>query len=149
MPKMTIGEFADQVNEIMPAIMRMFLKKETSEFCKMKITLPQFVVLDILVRNGESRMTDLARAISVTTAAVTGIVDRLVRDGYVKRGADAKDRRAINVKPTGKGMKTVKSAIEHRKDVTEKMFGAVSDRDRAEYLRILNLIKDNMADPGR
>ena len=109
MSNLSLSEFSDQLVEIMPVISREFYKKQTGEFYKMKITMPQFVVLEILHREGQSRMTDLARLINVSTAAMTGIVDRLVRDGYLARASDPDDRRIIKVDLTVKGSKAVKN----------------------------------------
>ena len=146
MTHMSVSEFADKVTEIMPVIMRELAKQQSEEFYKVKITLPQLVVLDMIVREDELKMSDLARLINVTTAAMTGIVDRLVRDGYVTRENDAEDRRIIKVRPTAKGSRVVKNANEQKKAIIIKMFGAVSDVEREEYLRILTLVRDKMKD---
>ena len=144
MPHLSLSEFSDQVVEIMPVISREFYKKQTSEFYKMKITMPQFVVLEILHREGQSRMTDLARLINVSTAAMTGIVDRLVRDGYVARASDPDDRRIIKVGLTAKGSRAVKNIIDQRKQVFSSIFGVLSQEDREEYLKILISVRDRL-----
>jgi len=148
MSRLTLSEFVDKLSEMMPAIMREFLKQESDKFYNVKITIPQLVVLEMLTRDGESRMTDLARSMNVTTAAMTGIVDRLVRDGYVMRTNDAKDRRVIKIKPTAKGARVTRSAIEHKKTIFRRMFGAISQDDREEYLRILTIIRDRIGTTG-
>ena len=144
MSNLLIAEFVDKVSEIMPVMMREFFRQETNEFYKLKITLPQFVVLDMLNRQGESKMSDLAHLINVTTAAMTGIVDRLVRDGYVKRTHDPRDRRIVNVALTVKGTSSVKEMINQRKKMTAKIFGMISQEEREEYLRILEHIRDHI-----
>ncbi|HET9172772.1 MAG TPA: MarR family transcriptional regulator [Actinospica sp.] len=57
---------------------------------------------------GEPRRTpgDLARLTGLTTGAITGVIDRLERDGYVRRVRDSSDRRKIFVELTGKDMET-------------------------------------------
>jgi DNA-binding MarR family transcriptional regulator len=57
---------------------------------------------------GESGRTpgDLARLTGLTTGAITGVIDRLERDGYVRRVRDACDRRKIFVELTGKDIET-------------------------------------------
>lgn len=144
MTKMTLSEFAGQVTEMMPAIMREFYKHESSGLEKIRITLPQLVVLNILAREGELSMTDLAKCINVTTAAMTGIVDRLVRDGYVVRLSMDGDRRIIKVKTTAKGAKAARSAIEHQRGMVEKLFSVLSEEERGEYLRILTIVRDRL-----
>ncbi len=140
----TLSEFSDKLNEIMPVISREFLKHQTGEFYKAKITLSQFMVMDILHRHTESRMTDLARFINVTTAAVTGIIDRLVRDGYVKRQSDSRDRRIIKVSLTAEGNSVVQKMIERRKQVTRKIFGIITEEEREAYLKILEHVRDHL-----
>ena len=148
MSQLTLSKFADRLSEMIPAIMREVYKQESDKFYNIKITIPQLVVLEMLTRDGGSRMTDLARSINVTTAAMTGIVDRLVRDGYVIRSSDAKDRRVIKIRPTAKGARVAKSAIEQKKAILRKMFGVISQDDREEYLRILTIIRDRIGSPG-
>ena len=146
MSRMALSEFADQVTEMMPMIMRELYKHESSGLEKIKITLPQLVVLNILAREGELSMTDLAGYINVSTAAMTGIVDRLVRDGYVSRGGVDGDRRIIKVSSTPKGSKAAKSALEHQRKMVEKLFSVLSEEEREEYLRILTIVRDRLKD---
>lgn len=53
--------------------------------------------LDILARSGTGPMTAgaLTEATGLTTGAITGILDRLERAGFLKRVKDAKDRRKV------------------------------------------------------
>lgn len=55
--------------------------------------------LDILARSGEAAMTAgaITEATGLTTGAVTGILDRLERAGFVKRVKVATDRRKVLV----------------------------------------------------
>ena len=142
MADISVSEFADKINEIIPVILREFIKQQANELHKGKITLPQFLIMDFLSRQGESKMTVLANFMNVTTAAMTGIVERLVRDGYVSRINDKADRRVINIKLTAKGSSLVKRITEQKNDMVIKTFGRISGNDRAEYLRILTNIKD-------
>jgi len=144
MTTVTLSEFADKMDEIMPVIMKEFLRHQMREFYKTRLTMPQFVVMTILERNGESKMTDLARFINVTTAATTGLIDRLVRDGYAQRMHDPKDRRIIKAALTAKGQKTVRTMLEKRRQLTMKIFGMVSQKEREEYLKILMHIRDHL-----
>ncbi len=144
MPGIGLSEFCDRLNDIMPVMFREYIKHRVNECHKIKITLPQFIVLNMLNMHGELRMTDLASFMNVTTAAMTGIVDRLVREGYVARVSDPEDRRIIKVKLTAKGASVVKSVKEEEKKVTMKMFGIISQKEREEYLKILTHIRDHI-----
>ncbi len=142
MMKGTLLAFADKMNEIMPVIMQGFARRQVNELYKGKITLPQFLILDFLSRQGESKMTDMARFMQVTTAAMTGIVDRLVRDSYCIRVYDPRDRRIVKIKLTAKGNALVKKINTQKQQMVIKIFGNISEGDRRDYLRILMQIKE-------
>ena len=143
MPPLSLDEFVDKITEIMPVLSREFYKQRPNEFDKMRITLPQLVVLKELA-GGQLRMTDLAHSLNVTTAAMTGIIDRLVRDGYVRRETDDADRRIIKVRATTKGARIAKDAAEHQKNMIAKIFSVISQDEREEYLRIMTIVCDSL-----
>ncbi|MDP3142887.1 MAG: MarR family transcriptional regulator [Candidatus Omnitrophota bacterium] len=142
MSQISLLEFADKMNEVMPTVMKEFARRQVDELYKGKITLPQFLILEYLHHKGESRMTDLANFMHVTTAAMTGIGDRLVRSGYLVRAYDSEDRRIIRVRLTAKGTELVKKVAQQRRQMVLKIFGKISASDRQDYLRILVQIKD-------
>ena len=53
--------------------------------------------LNILSFSGQLTAGQLARATGLTTASITGVVDRLEEAGYVRRERDARDRRRVVV----------------------------------------------------
>lgn len=53
--------------------------------------------LDVLMRGGPQTAGQLGTALSLTSGAVTGVVDRLVKRGLAKRETDAGDRRRVLV----------------------------------------------------
>jgi DNA-binding MarR family transcriptional regulator len=53
--------------------------------------------LNILSFSGQMTAGDLARATGLTTASITGVLDRLEEAGYVRRERDSKDRRRVVV----------------------------------------------------
>lgn len=142
MPEISIHEFADNMNELLPITIKEFSRRQVNELYKGKITLPQFLILEFLHRQGESKMTDLADFMHVTTAAMTGIGERLVRDGYVVRVYDLQDRRIIKVRLTARGNGLVRKVCQQRRQMLIDIFGKLSGQDRQDYLRILTQIRD-------
>lgn len=53
--------------------------------------------LNILTLSGQMTAGQLARATGLTTASITGVVDRLEEVGYVRRERDTADRRRVLV----------------------------------------------------
>ena len=139
---LSLSEFADKLNRIMPVMMKEFARRNANELSKGKITLPQLFTLGFLNEKGESRMTDLAHFMKVTTAAMTGVVDRLVRDAYALRVFDPQDRRIIKVKLTSKGAEVIKRINQQKRNMIIHVFGKISYSEREDYLRILTRIQD-------
>lgn len=142
MQKLSLVEFADNLNKIMPLIIKEFARRQVNELYKGKITLPQFLILNFLSQQGESRMTDMANFMGVTTAAMTGIVERLVKYGYVLRIFDPADRRIIKARLTSKGAELVRRINQERRKMIINIFGKISEAERSDYLRILLRIHD-------
>jgi DNA-binding MarR family transcriptional regulator len=64
---------------------------------KVKINPTDLESIEILYRLGRTTAGILATHTGLTTGAVTGVIDRLVRAGYAKREYDPRDRRKVFV----------------------------------------------------
>jgi DNA-binding MarR family transcriptional regulator len=137
-------DFADRMIEVMSVMMKEFTRRQAHELFELKITIPQILILNFLNLQGESKMTDIAKFMRVSTAAMTGIVDRLVRDQYVARVFDPRDRRIIRVKLTNRGTELLKKINQHRRKTVIKLFGKISQKEREEYLKVLLRIRDTL-----
>ncbi len=62
-------------------------------------------VLDVLERSGRMAAGGIAEQSGLTTGAVTGLLDRLERAGYVRRIRDQQDRRRVLVEMTPRARK--------------------------------------------
>jgi MarR family 2-MHQ and catechol resistance regulon transcriptional repressor len=98
----------------------------------------QWTLLGVLHRNGQSMtMTELGKNLLVTKANMTGMIDRLERDGFVNRHPDQHDRRVTNVTLTDKGIEFMKDIEEPRNQFTEEMLSDFTQEEREllyEYL---------------
>ena len=64
--------------------------------------------LNIVALTGSMTAGDLARATGLTTASITGVLDRLEEGGFVRRERDPHDRRRVIVKlNAGPGLREV------------------------------------------
>jgi DNA-binding MarR family transcriptional regulator len=54
---------------------------------------------DILLGTGPITAGELARRTGLTTGAITGVIDRLEKAGFVRRAKDAGDRRRVIIEP--------------------------------------------------
>lgn len=138
---LSISEFAERMNEVMPSLIREFARRQANELYKGKITLPQFLIMDFLNEKGEPKMTGLADFMHVSTAAMTGTVDRIIRYDYAQRVYDPEDRRIIRIKLTSKGIALVRKINRQRHKMIVDIFDKISPHEREEYLNILMRIR--------
>jgi DNA-binding MarR family transcriptional regulator len=98
---------------------------------KGNVSFPQFFLLAYLSSEESLTMSDIAKKMGHSTAAATGLVDRLEKLSYVERVHAAEDRRKILVRITGKGVDLVsKMRAEIANDLADIL--ANLDEDEAE-----------------
>ena len=86
-------------------------RRFAQEISDLKLTVPQFFTLSTLESlGGKASMGELARSTYQVSATMTGIVDRLVRDGLVERQRAKIDRRSVVVVITTAGRELVDEA---------------------------------------
>lgn len=86
---------------------REFLLNLSKDLSRGNISFSQFYLLSYLSTSREMTMTDIARKMGHSTAAATGLVDRMEKLGYVERAHAADDRRKVMVRITTKGLELV------------------------------------------
>ena len=99
----SLHEFSHRVGRLIPQIHSEILRKNQKQFHFGDITFSQTAVLGILKERGPLMMKDIAKSLSITTSAATGLVDRMVKPKLLKRKAHPEDRRIISIELTKKG----------------------------------------------
>ncbi|WP_426755225.1 MarR family winged helix-turn-helix transcriptional regulator [Myxococcus sp. Y35] len=86
---------------------RRSLRDPIASMCEqLQFTPPQVHAILWLGRDGALTMGDLARRLGVTEKTVTGVVDRLERQGHLTRERSATDRRVVHCRLTDEGQAT-------------------------------------------
>ena len=93
-------------------------------------TLPRFDVLAALWRRREGvTMSELSRMLLVSNGNATTVVDRLEKDGLVRRTPSETDRRTVYVGLTPEGLAQFEGlAADHEAEVN-RLFGGLSEAD--------------------
>ncbi len=112
------------------------IEGETRERLKSRFgaTLPRFDVMAALFQKPDGMlMSEISRFLMVSNGNVTGIVDRLVSDGYVVRSQRNGDRRTSFVRLTNKGHAVFSKMATAHENWIDELLGGLSVRD-AEQL---------------
>jgi DNA-binding MarR family transcriptional regulator len=102
-------------------------------------------VLDFLGRTGDpssfdsapTTAGDLARQSGLTTGAVTAVVDRLEKGGWVRRKADPTDRRRVVVEVTDKAVQMTIELYGPLKEKGERMLSGLTVAELELMLKAL------------
>ncbi len=98
----------------------------SKELNRGNLSYPQFFLLTYLSSEEYLTMTDIAKKMAHSTAAATGLVDRIEKLGYVERVHASEDRRKIMVRITSKGTEMVAHL---RKEIATDLAGILSSMD--------------------
>jgi DNA-binding MarR family transcriptional regulator len=124
---------ADRLADFVLFTQRSCILNLSTELNKGNISFPQFFLLTYLSSEEYLTMSDIAKKMGHSTAAATGLVDRLEKLAYVERVHAAEDRRKIMVRITAKGVELVSKM---RSEIANDLAGILAglDEDQAEAL---------------
>lgn len=99
------------------------------------LTGPQLVILEEVSRRKRVSVTGLAKAISLSQATVTDIINRLVAKGYLIKRKSEKDKRKVRISLSEKGAAVLDQAPHPLQAIFIERF---SNLDEWEQLMILS-----------
>lgn len=111
-------------------------------------TLPRF---DLLAQLDAARaeaprgltMSELSRRLMVTNGNLTGLVDRLVREGLVTRTVSPPDRRAQMISLTSDGKDALDTMTPDHAKWVQNMFAGMTDTERRQLYTLLGKLKNS------
>lgn len=101
------------------------------------LTVPQLVVLQELSRLGEASASELARAVSLSQATLTGILSRLEGRGYIVRRRSMSDKRRLPIRLTPVGEKMLEKAPPPLQESFSEEFSQLRDWEQTLILSSL------------
>jgi DNA-binding MarR family transcriptional regulator len=87
--------------------------------------------LDLMTREGPVTAGRLAELTGLTTGAVTGVIDRLEKAGFVQRTKAAHDRRQVIIQPIPEEIQKIHCLFESLGQAVMTMTDQFSDRELA------------------
>jgi DNA-binding MarR family transcriptional regulator len=111
---------------------------------KFGATLPRFDVMAALYRNPDGMlMSEISRFLMVSNGNVTGIVDRLVSDGFVVRAQRNGDRRTSFVSLTRKGIEAFEEMADAHERWVDDLLAKVTVREAQQLSGKLKSFRSN------
>ncbi|MGE5630902.1 MAG: MarR family winged helix-turn-helix transcriptional regulator [Caulobacteraceae bacterium] len=101
-------DFDEIVDSVIENVKKLFFPEEWIEL-DMKFSKSEIFTMLFLDKRKEITMTELVEYINSPMSTATGIVDRLVKNGYIKRDRGKTDRRIVILRLTEEGSRFVKN----------------------------------------
>lgn len=136
-------EDKEDVDRILEAIIYLYTESRriTKELARRaNLTGPQLTVVKILQAVGDLSLSDLSERIRAQNSTVTGIIDRMEREGLVARARSREDRRVVHIRLTDKGRALADDVPVEPMEVFRGAIEGLTAQETRELLRILTKI---------
>ena len=108
-------------------------------------TLPRFDMMAALEREPDGlNMGELSRRLMVSNGNVTGVADRLAREGLVKRWSPPDDRRSSRLALTARGRKEFTAMAKAHQGWIEEMLAGFNAAERDALMALLAKLKQSI-----
>lgn len=142
------------LSEAFWAVSRRMREASVAAWASYDVTPGQVRALRVVERHGCGeddapegvRASELAQHLRIAPRSVTEVVDGLEAKGLVQRRPDPTDRRALRVVLTEQGRALTRELRATKGAESQRVFGRLSARDRAELARILAVLAE--PEPG-
>jgi DNA-binding MarR family transcriptional regulator len=104
------------------------------------LTSSQFIILQIVARHGKVLPSTVAKSAGLAQATVTSLVDKLERDGHVKRRRDTEDRRRIWIEINAAGRTALASSPDFLQDRFQLAFRKLEAWEQAMIIAALERV---------
>lgn len=134
-------DFTDYLCFRMGAIARKMTRYYNNKLAPYGITIVQSWVLFYLFRQKSSSLKEIANAVQLDSPVVTGLVDRLVKEGLVIREEDPEDRRSLKISLTPRGRQVVEEIAPVVAEYNQRIRNIIPDNDAETFERALEALE--------
>ncbi|WP_433934845.1 MarR family winged helix-turn-helix transcriptional regulator [Sorangium cellulosum] len=105
------------------------------------LTGPQLTILKLLESFQDLSLSTLSERIRAQNSTVTGIVDRMEREGLVRRERSKADRRVVHIRLSEKGARLAREIQVEPMEIFRSALLSLSSTDLRDLLRILTKLQ--------
>jgi DNA-binding MarR family transcriptional regulator len=133
-------ELKPAVDETLEAILYLYTESRrlTKELARRaELTGPQLTVVKMLEAFGPLSLSELSERIRAQNSTVTGIIDRMEREGLVARERSKEDRRVVHIRLTPKGDAIAREIPVEPMVVFREALASLSAAEMRELMKIM------------
>lgn len=134
----------DSMHVIFGQVIRLHFLRSHSYLDKIGIYPGQAPLLFALKRNNGQSQKELSKKLSVTPATITVMVQRMEKNGYVRREIDEKDKRITRIFINEKGIKICEELHKIHKEIEVECMINFKEEDKILLSNLLKQVRDNL-----
>lgn len=121
-----------------------FQRAFNEELAPQGMTFRQAQVLGCLALEGTLSQTDLAERMRIEPPTLVGILDRMERDGWIRRDGDKQDRRRKLIQALPEAKPAWSKIVATAKRVRQRATRGMSAAQLAELRELLGMVQSNL-----
>lgn len=136
-------DLKSDVDQVLEAIIYLYTesRRVTKELARRAdLTGPQLTVVKLLETFGDLSLSELSDRIRAQNSTVTGIIDRMEREGLVARERSKEDRRVVFIKLTTKGRQLAQEIPVEPMEIFKGALESLSAQEVRDLMRILGKV---------
>ena len=143
MPSAIPSDIKLEVDQVLESLVYLYTESRriTKELARRAdLTGPQLTVLKVLEGVGDISLSELSDRIRAQNSTVTGIIDRMEREGLVARLRSTEDRRVVYIRLTDKGAKIAREIAVEPMEIFRDALESLSPGEMRELFKLLTKI---------
>lgn len=141
MAQVTPRDVSGAIAQLMPRILQGI---QLDFFVRKGTTQTQFLVLMAIYAQGQCTMSQLARNMHVRMPTATGVINRLVHAGFVRRIPHPTDRRQVIVTVTAKGREFIREFQHVVRRRWEEVLRSLSPKELAMFHHVVSKLQRHL-----
>lgn len=131
-----------KIVKVLKQVLSVFKHNMKNQFKNMNVTGPQGMLIGTLSHYGEMKISDLSEKLGLSNSTVSGIIDRLQKQGLVERIRSIEDRRVIYVSVTPKFSDIAQKSFKEVEESFEAMISSASQQELDTILKGLSTLEE-------
>lgn len=116
----------------------------SEQLAQFDLTEPRLAVLLAAAQRPEATPGQLAEQLEISRAAITGLLDGLVRQGLLTRATHASDRRSLTISVTPSGQRALDALQPRYGEWLSELAAGIDPQQAALALHTLGAIQQNL-----
>lgn len=136
-------DLKNDIDSVVEAILYLYTESRriTKELARRAdLTGPQLSVVKLLEQIGDMSLSELSDKIRAQNSTVTGIIDRMEREGLVTRERSKEDRRVVFIRLTPKGRDLAREIPVEPMEIFKGAIESLTAQEVRDLMRILTKV---------